>query len=452
MKKQSVLKIVLAIILISYFMIILDNSIVFTSSIKMSNELGINKVQLSWISNAYALTFGGLILVGGRLGDFLGRKRIFIVGLVIFAIASLLISIADDGNHIIIERAFQGIGSAIIAPTTLALLMDNFTGESRTRAIAGYGAVAGIGSAVGLLLGGFFASLLSWRIGFLINLPIAALMILLAVKFIKKDPPSNKVGRIDIFGSILSIVGMVALVYGIVGEKYQNTSLIISFIIIGIFIFHESKTKNAIMPLSIFKDRIRSGAYLGRFLYLGALMSFWFFTPQIMQLQFGFTPLEAAMGFLPLTVVNFVVSLQVPKLLKIISNDKLLIIGVSVTALAFVYLLLFFNKEANYWTGMMLPMLLCGIGQGLSMSPFTVAGMHKVPSNISGAASGVLNMFHQLGGSIGLSIIVALTSDIKDYTMSYQGGVLVQLIFLGLTIIVVFFTMILKNSQHQHGK
>lgn len=447
MRKQNVLKIVLGIILVSYFMIILDNSIVFTSSIKMSNELGISKVQLSWISNAYALTFGGLILVGGRLGDFFGRKRIFIVGLIIFAIASLLISIADNGDHIIIERAFQGIGSAIIAPTTLALLMDNFTGENRTRAIAGYGAVAGIGSAVGLLLGGFFASLLSWRIGFLINLPIAALMILLTIKFIKKDPPSNTVGRIDILGSILSIVGMVTLVYGIVGESYQNISLIVSIIVIAIFIFHESRAQNAIMPLSIFKDRVRSGAYLGRFLYLGALMSFWFFTPQIMQLQFGFTPLEAAMGFLPLTIVNFVVSLQVPKLLKVINNGKLLIFGVAITAFGFIYLLLFFNKNSDYFTGMMLPMLVIGIGQGLSMSPFTVAGMNNVPADISGAASGVLNMFHQLGGSIGLSVIVALTGDVKNVTVSYQSGVMVQLVFLALTLIVLFFTMRFTNKE-----
>lgn len=155
------------------------------------------------------------------------------------------------------------------------------------------------------------------------------------------------------------------------------------------------------------------------------------------------------MGFLPLTVVNFVVSLQVPKLLKVISNDKLLVIGVGITSLAFVYLLLFFNKQADYWTGMMLPKLFCGIGQGLSMSPFTVAGMHKIPSAISGAASGVINMCHQLGGSIGLSVIVAMTGNIRDNTLSYQGGVIIQFIFLILTLLVLFFTMNFKNRKQQ---
>ena len=295
MTKNKKLDIILVIILLSYFMILLDNSIIFTGTIKISQNLNLNEVQLSWITNAYALTCGGFLLLGGKAGDIWGRKLIFQIRLIIFGIGSLLVGVSNSGTFIILSRAFQGIGSAFLAPASLALLMDNYTGNARTKAISYYGATAGIGSSVGLIIGGFFASLLSWRYGFLINVPISIVMLILSQKYLSKS--TTKKGEIDYIGTIASLIGMISLVYSIDGNNYRLISLIIAIISITFFIYQEYKVKYPIMPLSLFKNGERLGGYIGRFLYLGAMISFWFLTPQIMQTELHFTPLMAGFGF-----------------------------------------------------------------------------------------------------------------------------------------------------------
>lgn len=175
---------VLPIILISYFMILLDNSIVFTSTVKIAADLHMDAQSLAWVTNAYALSFGGLLMIGGRAGDIYGRRRVFIAGLLIFTLGSLLVGMSQSGAMIIAMRALQGVGSAILAPTTLALLMDSYQGATRTRAIAYYGATAGIGASFGLVIGGLIASYFSWRDGFLLNVPVGLIMLALTLKFV----------------------------------------------------------------------------------------------------------------------------------------------------------------------------------------------------------------------------------------------------------------------------
>ena len=240
-KQKRNFDIILAIILLSYFMILLDNSIIFTGTVKIAEDLHLNQRELSWVSNAYSLTFGGLLLFGGRAGDLFGRKKIFSIGLLIFEIGSLFVGLSQNALSIIISRAFQGIGSAILAPTTLALLMDNYTGEARTKAVAYYGATAGIGASIGLVIGGIFASMLSWRYGFFINVPISIIMLILSKKFIKER--SKQSGKIDYIGTVTSVIGIIALVYSIVGTNYRGYSLVLAIIFIGIFIYQEATTK-----------------------------------------------------------------------------------------------------------------------------------------------------------------------------------------------------------------
>ena len=446
--KKTNKKVILAIILISYFMILLDNSIIFTGTVKIAAELNLSQTTLSWVTNAYSLTFGGLLLLGGSIGDIIGRKRVFMIGLTVFAVGSLLVGLANSAVMIILARAFQGIGSAILAPTTLALLMDSFSGEARTRAIAAYGATAGIGASIGLVIGGIFASLLSWRDGFFINVPIAIIMIGLTVLFIPTTQ-ATQAKRLDLIGALTSIIGMTALVYSLVGQQGRLLALLVGVVAIAAFIWQEARTKQPMMPLRLFADRERLGGYIARFFYLGAMLSMWFLTPQIMQTHLGFTRLQAGIGFFPLTVVNFIVALQVSKLTTRFGNTKLLIVGIATTAIG-MGALGFFSEQVGYALGIAIPMILMGIGQGLTLSPLTVAGVANTLPADAGAASGVVNMVHQIGGSIGMSFIVAVSATFKSGLTSYHvamGLATVLLIGALLAVIGLILPTLKKESE-----
>ncbi|AVK60935.1 MFS transporter [Lactobacillus sp. CBA3605] len=435
---------ILLIILFSYFMILLDNSIIFTGTVKIAQDLQLNQQTLSWVSSAYSLTFGGFLLLGGRAGDLFGRRRVFQVGLVIFGIGSLVVGLSVNATMIIAARAFQGIGSAILAPTTLAILMDTYTGPARVRAIAYYGAMAGIGASVSLVIGGVFASLLTWRIGFFINVPISIWMYALAVRDLKADHGQS--GTLDWLGTLTSLIGMSALVYSIVGDWAQGPALLIAVIALAGFIYQERRTAQPIMPLHLFVDRERLGAYLGRFLYLGAMLGFWFITPQLMQQQLGFSALMAGVAFFPLTIVNFIVALQVARLTVKWGNGGLLVIGITLTLIG-MFWMSFFTKTVGYWWGIAAPMVVIGIGQGLSLSPFTAAGVAHTQGADAGAASGVVNVMHQIGGSVGLSILVTTQSLAHTQIIGFQQAILVGSGLLLLALLAAIFLIVPGERQ-----
>ncbi|MCL3858653.1 MFS transporter [Pediococcus pentosaceus] len=418
---------VLPIILISYFMILLDNSIVFTSTVKIAADLSLSASELSWVTNAYALTFGGLLMIGGRSGDIFGRRNVFLIGLVIFSIGSLLVGLSTNGLMIIAMRALQGIGSAILAPTTLALLMDSYRDQMKTRAIVYYGATGGLGASIGLVVGGLIASYASWRWGFLLNVPVGILMIVLTLKYI---PASKKVeGKLDWLGSILSVLGITALVYGINGASHPVPMVMTGILLLVLFVWQEKVSKHPITPLKLFKDRERSSAYIARFFFLGAMISYFFLTPQAMQQVYHFTPLMAAVGFLPETLPQFVFATLVSRLNEKFTNTQILIAGTVITLAGLVFAAVV-GIQAGYWWSVAIPMVIIGIGQGFTLSPLTVAGVANTDKEIAGSASGVVNMVHQIGSSVGLSIITALTANLISPVLSYDHAIIIMAVFM----------------------
>jgi EmrB/QacA subfamily drug resistance transporter len=404
---------VLVIVLVSYLIIVLDISIVITALPRIRLGLGFTEVGLSWVQSAYTLAFGGLLLLGARAGDILGRRRMFIVGLALFTLASLGVGSAVSACWLLASRALQGVGAAILAPSTLALLSTNFPeGAERTRAVAYYGAVAGIGSSLGLVLGGVLADWISWRIGFFINLPIGTALLFATLRYV--DETERHSGRFDIFGAVTSTLGMTGLVYGIVRSASAGwsgplalASISASVVLLASFVIIEGRAPQPILPLRLFASRERSGAYAARLLFLGAMMGFWFFTTQFLQVVGGFSPFQAGLAFLPMTIVNFGIALMVPKLTKRWGNGRLLAGGLAVTLIGMTWLSRI-SVDSAYLTAVAPPMILIGVGQGGALSPLTAAGIADVESRDAGAASGLVNVAHQLGGSLGLGVLVAV--------------------------------------------
>ncbi|GGE02812.1 MFS transporter [Aureimonas endophytica] len=404
---------ILTIILVSYVMIVLDTSVVLTGLPKIQAELGFTAAGLSWVQSAYTLTFGGFLLVGARAGDILGRRRMFVLGLGIFTLASLAIGVAQSPGFLIASRAIQGVGAAILAPSTLAILQTNFPqGPERTRAVAYYGASAGIGASVGLVLGGILADWTSWRVGFFVNLPIGIGMILATYRYISET--ERRPGRFDIVGGVTSTLGMTALVYGLVrsAESGWSDAMTLSSLGAGIaflvaFVLNEGRVSQPIMPLRLFANRERIGAYVARVLFLGAMIGFFFFTTQFLQGVAGFDALQTGAAFLPMTVTNFVLAMMVPRLTQRFGNSRLLACGLAVTAVGMVWLSRV-SMDPSYFLDIALPMVLVGFGQGITLSPLTVAGVKDVASADAGAASGIVNVAHQFGNSLGLAVLVAV--------------------------------------------
>lgn len=405
---------ILAIIMISYIMIVLDISIVITGLPMIQGELGLSDAGLSWVSSIYTLTFGGFLLLGARAGDILGRRLMFVAGLGIFAAASLLIGLAQSPAWIIGARAAQGVGSAILAPSTLALLQGNFAaGPERTRAVAYYAAAAGISASFGLVLGGVLTEWWSWRVGFFLNIPVAAGLALAALRHVQET--ARQPGTFDLAGAVTSTLGMGGLVYGSVRSAAHGwsdgltlTALLAGIAFLALFVGIERRASQPIMPLRLFQSRERSGAYLARVLFLGANVGFFFFATQYMQGVLGYGPALAGLAFAPAMVVNFVAALRVPQMAARLGTVRLMMISMAMGLAGLVWLA-FVSPESSYWGGLALPMLLIGLSQGGAVGPLTSAGIAGVDAEDAGAASGIVNVAHQLGSSLGLAVQVAVS-------------------------------------------
>jgi EmrB/QacA subfamily drug resistance transporter len=406
---------VLVLVLATYLMIIVDTSVVITGLPDIQADLDLSATGLSWVQNAYTLAFGGLLLLGARAGDLFGRRRVLITGLVLFTAASLLVGAAPTAPALIAARALQGVGAAILAPSTLALLTAGFPeGPERSRAVAAYGSVAGIGTAFGLVLGGLVADLWSWRAAFALNVPIGILLVVLALRYLPGG--RGRPGRLDLAGAVTSTAAMTALVYGLVRSADSGCSdpvtvgtVAAGLVLLAAFLLVERTAMHPIMPLSLFADRVRTGAYLARFCFIGAMITYFLFVSQFLQDVQGWTALQAGLAFLPMTIVNFVVATAVPRLTRWAGASRMMVAGL-VLALTGMVLLATGQPNTAFLIGIAVPGVLIGAGQGLLFAHLTAAGISGVRADQAGAASGVVNAFHQIGGALGLGVTITLAA------------------------------------------
>jgi EmrB/QacA subfamily drug resistance transporter len=452
---------ILGVVLTAYLMILLDLSIVYTGMPEIGKTMGMSPVMQTWVQNAYLLCFGGFLLLSARLGDTFGRRRILQFGVVLFTLASLVIGIAQSSYELIAARAVQGLGASILAPSVLAIISVTFPeGSERTRALSWYSIVAGAGASLGMVLGGIFAGLLSWRIGFLVNIPIGIALLFAVARFIPEG--ERTMGRFDVLGAVASTCGMGLLVYGLVNaadagwrDPVTLASLAFSVFVLGFFLWHESRAEVPVLPLRLLRSRERSAAYLARMLYVGSMVSFFFFTTQYMQQVLGYSALQAGLGFLPVTLLTFVSAMAIPRVTRTVGGVPMLmgallliIVGLAWLAQA--------GADAAYWQ-LALPMVLIGIGNGAAMAPLTTSGVRGVGGRDQGAASGLVNVAHQLGGSVGLSmLIVVFAADANpELTGAAQMGHQVSAVLIGAAVMnvlaLVLTALFILPANRKHG-
>lgn len=429
MKKNS--RRIMTVVLLGYLIILIDTSLVFTCSNEIGASFQMTTQAATWISNAYALTFGSLLLFGGRLGDIFNRRLIFSIGLLIFGTASLCVGLAPNGVVLIATRAIQGIGAAIIAPATLAIIMDNFTGAAQTHAIVIYGAMSGIGVSLGLIVGAGITTIASWRVGFPINVPITLLLIALTYLYVPAHTHHSP-GRVDYLGSLLSFTGIALITNGINGVGNKLFSFFGGVALLIVFILVEKRATTPVLPLAIFQSAHRVNAYLIRFCYSGAITSFWFFTPRILQTVYQLSPILVGASFLPMTIVNFFSAQQVNRWTANRRQESIMIGGLVIATLGFGGLLLL-KGDSSYWLGVALPMILVGYGQGLILSPVTNIAVAGLPSSLGGIASGLINVMLQIGGVVGLAALSVLSGtaiNIHNYHLQMLGVTIMSAIAL----------------------
>lgn len=399
----------LGIIVVCQLMLMLDMTIMNVALPAIQRGLEFSTSSLQWVISGYTLAFGGLLLLGGRVGDVLGRRRMFIAGLVVFTVASLLGGLATTAGWLVATRAVQGVGAAMAAPSMLALIATNTSeGPERARALSLYTAASSAGGSIGLLVGGMLTSWVSWRWVLLVNVPIGIVLVALALRFIN-EPPRRAV-RLDAGGALTATAGLVALVYGFVHaaeEGWRDAPVIWSFVaatvLLGAFAVIEARVAQPLIPLDLLGSRNRTGAYLGMLLLPAAMFAMLFFLVQFVQNVLGYSPVEAGLAFLPLTLMIFSARWTFPPLVARFGPRTLLAVSAVVITAGLGWLTQI-SPESGY--GFIVgPLVMFGLGTGLAFTALTVTVLAGVPPKDTGVASGLLQAMQQIGGSLGLAIL-----------------------------------------------
>ncbi|ROS26032.1 MFS transporter [Cellulomonas sp. PhB150] len=412
----------LAVIAIAQLIIVLDSSIMNIALPAAADDLDIDPANLQWAITAYTLAFGGLLLLGGRVADYLGRKRAFIIGLLGFAAASALGGLATTQGMLFGARALQGVFAALLAPAALALITVTFTeSHERAKAFGVFGAISGGGAAIGLIAGGALTEYLNWRWCLLVNLPIALITGAFAIRVLKESKAKGDT-RFDIPGALLSIVGLVALVYGFTEAAKQEVGadgipttrgwtdptvvalLLVAVVSLVLFVVVESRVRNPLLPLRILLNRNRGGSYLV-FLLVGAgLFGMFLFMTLYLQRVLGYEPLKAGFAFLPFSIGLIITAGVVAQLLPRVGPKPLMIVGLTLATTGLL-LLLRTTPTSSYFGSVFPALVVMSLGMAAVFIPASSTALVGVGGHDAGIASAVLNTSQQVGGSLGLALL-----------------------------------------------
>ncbi|MGA5703506.1 MFS transporter [Peterkaempfera bronchialis] len=403
----------LTVIAATQLMVVLDATIVNIALPHIQDALHFTTTDLSWVINAYTLTFGGLLLLGGRIGDILGRRRVFVAGVLLFGFASLLGGFAQDSTMLLIARALQGMGGAICSPTAFALIATNFKeGPERNRAFGVFSAVAGSGAAIGLLAGGLLTEYLNWRWVLFVNVPIAVAIALAAPLYINES--ERHPGRFDLTGALTSTLGLVSLVYGFIraasdgwSDTWSVTAFLAAAVLLALFVVTERRTAQPITPLRMFADRNRSGSYVMMLCLSAAMFGIFFYVTLFVQRTLGYSPLKAGVAFLPISAC-IIVAAQISSRFQARTGPKPFMAGGALLVTAGLLWLTRTTASSGYPEGVLGPTMIFGAGMGCIFVPMMLIAVSGVSARETGAASGLLNATQQIGGALGLSILTTV--------------------------------------------
>jgi EmrB/QacA subfamily drug resistance transporter len=405
----------LAVISCAQLMIVLDATVVNVAIPTIHHALHFSPANLEWLVTAYSLTFGGLLLFGGRTGDLYGKRRMFMLGIAVFAVSSLLGGLAVNDVWLIFTRGLQGIGAAIAAPTALALIATNFPeGRARNRAMGVYAAMSGGGGAVGLLLGGLLTTYVSWRWIFFVNVPIAVVVLVLAPRALNESESSS--GHLDVPGAVTATGGMLALVYGLSNASSHSwssvstlISLAVAVVLLAAFALIERRSEEPLMPFSIFSNRNRSASFAVMLCIGISLFALFYFLTLYLQNILGWSAIRTGVGFLPMTIGIIIAAGITSQLVSKIGVRTPLIVGSGAAVVGMLWITRI--TVTSSYLDILGPLILIALGLGFVFVPLTLTAVSGVKANEAGLASALLNTMQQVGGAIGLAVLATVAID-----------------------------------------
>lgn len=406
----------LMLLAVSQLIMALDYTIIFVALPSLGDALGFSANNLQWVVSAYSLVFGGFLLIGGRLSDLLGRRKMFIVAMTLFGLGSLLGGLATSQIMLIIARGLQGLGGALLAPSTLSLIMSNFNeGAERNRAMGIWAAMGGVGLSLGLLLGGVLTSYIGWESTFFVNVPITIIAIILAPIVLVESKVESAKKHYDAAGTISVTAGMILIVYYLIQSPVEGwgsagtlTFGLIGAILLLVFVMIENRTKEPLIPFRLFRNRNLTGAALMAALFSASFGTLYYFLTLYTQGVLHFSAIQSGLSFLPLTISAFLGARLINKMLSIAGVAGTLAIGMGLGGIGFL-LLSQLSVSGNAW-GIIPGTVIIGIGQALVFTTMFIAGSTGIDPKVQGVGSAMISTGQQIGGAVGLAVIMAIIS------------------------------------------